>query len=90
MPPWPDAGRGWLLQQPDRPCALCRLVEGAPACPLPAPSAHLRCPSPPSSSPLQLKESQPGLSLGEVGKATGEAWKELSDKVGRSNSAAVS
>ncbi|PRW39212.1 non-histone chromosomal 6 [Chlorella sorokiniana] len=28
----------------------------------------------------ELKETQPGLSLGEVGKATGEAWKELTDK----------
>lgn len=29
---------------------------------------------------LQLKESQPDLKLGEIGKATGEAWKGLSDK----------
>ncbi|KAL4440420.1 hypothetical protein ABPG75_003421 [Micractinium tetrahymenae] len=28
----------------------------------------------------ELKESQPDLKLGEIGKATGEAWKGLSDK----------
>ena len=38
-------------------------------------------PAPPPPR-LQLKKSQPDLKLGEVGKATGEAWKALSDKVG--------
>ena len=40
-----------------------------PACRAPAPCA-----------PLQLKDKQPTLTLGEVGKATGEAWGKLSDK----------
>lgn len=29
---------------------------------------------------VELKKSNPDLKLGEIGKATGEAWKELTDK----------
>ena len=43
-------------------------------------SLPLRPTAAPHPARLQLKEKQPTLSLGEVGKATGEAWGKLSDK----------
>lgn len=52
-------------------------LRGAPALTRP----RLSPARPPGAVPVQLKEKQPGLSLGEVGKATGEAWGKLSDKV---------
>lgn len=63
------------------PRAFGDLFERSPAPPPSGRSSPL-APSP-LTRPVQLKESQPTLTLGEVGKATGEAWKELTDKVRR-------
>lgn len=66
--------------------ACCAHMPVAPCRTLPTLSAgtpFLRVSSGPRrhlAPALQLKESQPDLKLGEIGKATGEAWKNLSDK----------
>jgi len=65
--------RSPAMHSPGRmPCAALPCL----CCPHKHAAHELACPTCP-----QLKESQPTLTLGEIGKATGEAWGKLSDKV---------